>query len=61
MPGTHDDTGIGSIVADGVVHLSHGLCVAVQLFDACVDDFNGWRHIVGGIEHVGNAKLPAIR
>jgi hypothetical protein len=53
------DAGVGGVVADGVLHLAHHLGVAVELLDAGVDDLDGGRDVVGGVQHVVDAPSPS--
>ena len=52
---------LAALSADGVEHLAHRLGVAVELLDARVDDLDGRRHVVGGVEHVEDRHVRALQ
>ena len=48
----YDDAGIGGKVRNGIEDLARRARVAVELFDARVDDLERRRHVVRGPQHV---------
>ena len=60
-PTAHHDAGVGRVVCDGVQHLARHIGHAVDLFDACVDDLDDGRYVVGRGEHVKAAYVGATQ
>ena len=60
-PAAHHHARVGSVVADGVVHLAHDLGVAVELLDARVDDLDGRRNVFGGGQHLLDGDAWALQ